>query len=154
MDHTTPETPAANRTAPHAGPTPEQLRLLDAARIAAERAYAPYSRFRVGAAVLADGVTHPGANVENASANLGMCAERAALARAVAEGAREIAGVAVFCLDAPAGAPPQACLPCGGCRQWLAELAPHAWIVCGAPRAEPRVYALNDLLPLPFTLAR
>ena len=86
--------------------------LLDAAEEAAEGAYAPYSRFHVGAAaLLGDGRVVTGMNVENASYPLGMCAERVALARAVAEGARpgDIEAVAVTAS------------PCGGCRQWLLE---------------------------------
>ena len=86
--------------------------LLDAARAAARRAYAPYSRFEVGAALLArDGRVITGVNVENASYPLGLCAERCALARAVAEGLRpgEIEALAVTAS------------PCGGCRQWLSE---------------------------------
>jgi cytidine deaminase len=86
--------------------------LLERADGAAARAYAPYSRFNVGAAaLLRDGRVITGVNVENASYPLGMCAERCALARAVAEGARpgdvEAVGVTAS--------------PCGGCRQWLLE---------------------------------
>jgi cytidine deaminase len=86
--------------------------LLQAAQDAAERAYAPYSRFQVGAAVLArDGRVVSGVNVENAAYPLGVCAERAALARAVAEGIRpgDVEAVAITAS------------PCGGCRQWLLE---------------------------------
>jgi cytidine deaminase len=87
--------------------------LLEEARRAAESAYAPYSRFHVGAAVLArDGRVFAGSNVENASYGLTLCAERSALARAVAEGVRpgEVEAVAVTAS------------PCGACRQWLLEL--------------------------------
>jgi cytidine deaminase len=90
----------------------DDLELLEHARRAAERAYAPYSGFAVGAAVLArDGRVLTGANVENASYGLTLCAERAALARAVAEGVErgEVEAVAVTAS------------PCGGCRQWLLE---------------------------------
>jgi len=86
--------------------------LLEEARRAAERSYSPYSGFAVGAAVLArDGRVFHGTNVENASYGLTLCAERAALARAVAEGVRpgDVEAVAVTAS------------PCGGCRQWLAE---------------------------------
>jgi homotetrameric cytidine deaminase len=86
--------------------------LLERARRAADRAYAPYSNFHVGAALLLrDGRVVTGANVENASFGLTLCAERAALARAVAEGARpgEIEAVAA------------SAAPCGACRQWLVE---------------------------------
>jgi cytidine deaminase len=86
--------------------------LYGVAREAAAHAYAPYSRFDVGAAVLLrDGRVVTGVNVESASYPLGVCAERSALARAVAEGARpgDIEAVAVTAS------------PCGGCRQWLLE---------------------------------
>jgi cytidine deaminase len=90
----------------------EDGELLEEARHAAEHAYAPYSRFHVGAAALArDGRVFTGVNVENASYGLTLCAERAALARAVAEGVgpREVEAVAATAS------------PCGACRQWLAE---------------------------------
>lgn len=131
--------------------TPEQHALLDKAREAATGAYAPYSRFRVGAAVLAGGRVFTGANVENASSNLGICAERVALAAAVTAGARDIEGLAVCCLDAPAG-DLNLTLPCGGCRQWLAELAPHAWVVSNGLGPEDGAYTVDDLLPRPFRL--
>jgi len=123
--------------------------LLYAAAQAALLAYAPYSRFRVGAAVLAGGQTHLGANVENACANLGVCAERVALAHARMHGAAEVDGLALCCLDAAPDADLRHALPCGGCRQWLAELAPRAWVVTSASE---RVFTLADLLPLPFAL--
>lgn len=133
--------------------TPQQQELLEQARHAAYQAYAPYSRFRVGAAVLADGKIYPGANVENASYGLALCAERAALAHARVHGAENIEGVAIYCLDAPTderGAIPEdLALPCGACRQWLAELAPDAWIVTNASPSPSR---LADLLPRAFKL--
>ena len=87
--------------------------LLARADAAAERAYAPYSRFHVGCAVLAaDGRVIEGVNVENAAYPLGVCAERTALARAMAEGYRpgDFAAAAITAS------------PCGGCRQWLLEM--------------------------------
>jgi cytidine deaminase len=115
--------------------------LLDRATSAADSAYAPYSRFQVGAALLLrSGEVVTGVNVENASYPLGMCAERCALARAVAEGARpgDVEAVAVTAS------------PCGGCRQWLLEfgvervLFPHdGELVQRAPA---------DLLPDSFAL--
>ena len=92
--------------------TDEDRALLERAEAAAARAYAPYSRFHVGAAVRAsDGRVVEGVNVENAAYPLGMCAERTALARAVAEGYRpgDLESLAVTAS------------PCGGCRQWLVE---------------------------------
>ncbi len=87
--------------------------LLARADAAAERAYAPYSRFHVGCAVLArDGRVIEGVNVENAAYPLGVCAERTALARAMAEGYRPGDFVAAAITASP----------CGGCRQWLLEM--------------------------------
>jgi cytidine deaminase len=86
--------------------------LYERAVVAAERAYAPYSNYHVGAAVLArDGRVFEGVNVENAAYPLGICAERTALARAVADGYRpgDLEGIAITAS------------PCGGCRQWLYE---------------------------------
>jgi cytidine deaminase len=90
----------------------DDAELLARAEAAAARAYAPYSRFHVGAAVLTrDGDVVDGVNVENAAYPLGICAERAALARAVAEGHRPGAFEAIAVTASP----------CGGCRQWLHE---------------------------------
>jgi cytidine deaminase len=99
--------------------------LLVAARAAARRAYAPYSRFHVGAAVLCgDGTVVLGANVENASYGLAMCAERSALFAAIGAGhvaGRDLLAVAVTCPD---GDPTDVAsnMPCGACRQCLIEL--------------------------------
>ncbi|HUH93033.1 MAG TPA: cytidine deaminase [Casimicrobiaceae bacterium] len=120
------------------------------ARDAAERAHAPYSAFPVGAAVLGEsGTIHVGANVENASYGLSMCAERSAIFRAIAEGERKIRAV---CLYTPTAA---ASTPCGACRQVIHEFGPDALIVCccDAENAERR-YALSELLPEAFRLAK
>ena len=143
-------------------------RLIAAARAAAMQAYAPYSHFRVGAVVVVqapDGLhVVSGANVENASYGLALCAERAALASACALGSARrledeverlmtpphISYVAVACLDAPIDAPVEERMPCGACRQWLAELAPDAvYFVDGVEGA----LRLPDLLPHPFRLS-
>ena len=97
-------------------------KLLAAARAVRARAHAPYSRFRVGAAVLDErGRIHAGCNVENASYGLTVCAERNAIAAAVAAGARRILAVAVVSSDAVT--------PCGACRQVIAQLASAATAV-------------------------
>lgn len=132
-----------------------QQQLLGWAKQAAENAHAPYSNFRVGAAVLADGQVFTGCNVENASYGLSLCAERNALSSMVAAGHTRAEGVAVYCLDADPNAFPEDparaqafSSPCGACRQWLAELAPEAWVVTNAGGP----YSLADLLPMAFRL--
>jgi cytidine deaminase len=101
--------------------TKEQL--LEHARQAATLAHAPYSRFRVGAAVVAGGRVFLGCNVENASYGLCMCAERVAAFKAVSEGHARVTEVAVSCIDADAALGPAGRMPCGACRQVLSELA-------------------------------
>lgn len=133
--------------------TPEQTHLLTMAKNAAQNAYAPYSNFRVGAAVLTETGIFMGANIENASANLGICAERLAMAQARMNGCEKIIGIAVNCVDAVKNEQGRIeenlTMPCGGCRQWMAELAPEAWIVTNS---STRVYTVLDLLPMPFLL--
>ena len=123
--------------------------LLSLAREVALKAYCPYSRFRVGAAVVADGKTYVGVNVEISSYGLTLCAERSALAAAMAAGVvvGSITQVAVACIDVPQGAPVQDRTPCGACRQWLADLAPHAIIYIDG---DMRNFTIEDLLPYAF----
>jgi cytidine deaminase len=117
-------------------------RLVGAARRAAKRAHAPYSRFHVGAAVLAGGAIHAGCNVENASYGLTVCAERNAVAAAVLAGARR--------LDAVVVVPPTP--PCGMCLQTLAEFGSAALpvILVGARGARVEL-TLGELLPRAFS---
>lgn len=122
--------------------------LEDRACAARARAYAPYSKFKVGAAVRANGQIFEGVNVENASYPLSVCAERNAIAAAVLAGATKLEAVAV-CTDA---SPPSS--PCGGCRQVLREFAadPAAvTIVAVNPKGERRSWTLAELLPDGFT---
>jgi cytidine deaminase len=124
--------------------------LVTEAQRAASNAYAPYSRFRVGAAVLdANGAIHRGANVENASFGLTICAERVALAQAKVAGCAEIVAVAIACVDAPADSTLESRTPCGACRQWLIELAPNAEVLIAG---EPRRFRPDELLPTAFSL--
>ncbi|MBI2897372.1 MAG: cytidine deaminase [Deltaproteobacteria bacterium] len=127
-------------------PSPRDLAELDRAAIAAlERAYAPYSRFRVGAALLTDdGRIHAAGNVENASYPVGLCAERAAIAVAIAAGARRILAVSI----ATARSRPVA--PCGMCRQALVEHAGDIPVRLVTRRGRRRVLRLGALLPAAF----
>lgn len=119
-------------------------RLARAAEEARRNAYAPYSRFRVGAAVLTeDGAVFTGANVENASYGLSHCAERVAIHKAVSEGHRRITTVAVVV----AGNEPA--MPCGACRQVMAEFGVRRVIVATPGRIR-RVRTLKQLLAEPF----
>jgi cytidine deaminase len=119
-------------------------RLVEEAWRAREAAYAPYSGFAVGAALLGkSGRVYPGCNVENASLGLTVCAERSAVFRAVAEGEREFAALAI-CAESEAPTP-----PCGACRQVIVEFAPDLPIVM-ATRGARRMAPLSDLLPSPF----
>lgn len=131
-------------------PDPSLLELLERAREAASRAYAPYSRFRVGAALLlADGGVLTACNVENASYGLSMCAERSAIAAMVARGLRDPVAVAVAGSgDGDFGRP---CPPCGACRQILVEFNPDMRVVLASPEG-PLVYSAHGLLPHSFGL--
>ena len=124
--------------------------LLTLAEEAREKAYAPYSGFSVGAALLCeDGEVFTGCNIENAGYTPTNCAERTAVFKAVSEGAREFTAIAVVgglgeTLDA-------ACTPCGVCRQVLAEFCePEMPVILGTPE-EMRVMTLGELLPFAFT---
>jgi cytidine deaminase len=129
--------------------------LIVEARAAAERAYVPYSKFRVGAAVVAegadraDGVTFTGCNIENASYGLTVCAERVALFTAVAAGHRRVRRLAVTCVDASPALGPDGRMPCGACRQVMAELMglDGEVLVDGVG-----TFRVSDLLPRAFTL--
>lgn len=123
--------------------------LVAMARAAAEKAYCPYSRFRVGAAVVADdGRVYTGANIENAAYPSSNCGEATAIHTAVADGVRKIDTVAVACIDA-AGV--QGAYPCGRCRQIMAEFGVENVIVAGGEGSEVREHSLDELLPHRFT---
>ncbi len=123
--------------------------LLDRARAASAHAYAPYSRFRVGAALLfADGSLVTASNVENASYGLSLCAETAAVAKAMGDGRRGgLLAIAIHTPDA------EEISPCGRCRQVLLELAGQDGsdpLVIGQGTGEPREWRLSQLLPDAF----
>src|SRR4051812_42299462 len=96
-------------------------KLLEEARGAAGKAYAPYSGFRVGAAVRAGGQIYTACNVENASYGLSICAERAAIFAVLAAGPRRIDALALACIDAKKADSSASLMPCGACRQVMAE---------------------------------
>lgn len=123
--------------------------LLEKARETGERAYCPYSNFPVGAAVETDRGIFTGCNVENASYGLAICAERVALFAAVAAGAKQFTKIAVSCLRPAPDAPPAEKMPCGACRQVIAEFLPQEAnvIVDGAG-----VWKVRELLPDAFLL--
>jgi cytidine deaminase len=123
--------------------------LLQRARQAALSAHCPYSHFRVGAALVAGEQIFVGVNIEISSYGLTLCAERSALAAAVTASAGPITQVAVACIDAPAQAPTNERTPCGACRQWLADLAPHATIFIDGVEGD---FTVGDLLPYAFGL--
>lgn len=136
---------APSREPARAGRSRVPPALASAARAARRRAYAPYSGFRVGAAVLAGGRVHAGSNVENASYGLTLCAERTAVAAAAGAGARRIEAVAV------ASGTAEPTPPCGMCLQTLAEFAgpslPVALLGARGARVET---TLGELLPRAF----
>jgi len=119
--------------------------LISAAAKAMERAYAPYSSYPVGAALMtADGEIFCGCNIENASTPCGICAERAALSKAVSEGRRAFAALAVIAKG------DGYCTPCGLCRQSLAEFSGELAVFCCNGRGEYLRVSLGELLPHAF----
>jgi len=130
-----------------AKPTSKTLlrRLTTSARKAAGQAYAPYSQFRVGAAVLAgSGKIYSGCNVENASYGLCNCAERTAIFTAIAAGETEIRRVVIYTPT------PNVATPCGACRQVINEFGPNAGVLCLCDGPEEIETTLDALLPGAF----
>ena len=124
----------------------EQVNLRERASAAMDRAYAPYSNFRVGAALLgSDGSITEGCNVECAAYPAGICAERAALAAAVARGIRAFRSIAIV-TTAEEPTP-----PCGMCRQALIEFSPDMEIVSVTRGGREATWTLSELLPHAFT---
>jgi cytidine deaminase len=123
----------------------ESDRLISLAREALERAIAPHSGFKVGAALVTDdGKTFTGCNIENPSLMLSMCAERVALMKALSEGASSFKAMAIV------SDPDRYCYPCGACRQLLMEFAPGIVVYLGSD-GDVKKYSIEELLPHPFS---
>lgn len=126
------------------------LALAGEAISAREKSYSPYSGFRVGAALLCrDGRIYTGANIENAAYTPTVCAERVAFFKAVNDGERDFAAIAVAG-GAENGTPKDFFPPCGVCRQVMAEFCDEDFKIIMAAEGKTRVYTLGDLLPANF----
>jgi cytidine deaminase len=128
---------------------PEWISLRDAAREVREKAWAPYSKYHVGAAVLTDsGEIFTGCNVENASYGLTICAERVAICSAIVQGHRNFQAICISLTGVP--------VPCGACRQFLMEFSPQLPVLLdnldSAGTTDPEVVLLSELLPRAFRL--
>ncbi|HSD82624.1 MAG TPA: cytidine deaminase [Anaerolineae bacterium] len=120
--------------------------LIDLAKNVRKKAYAPYSHYKVGAALLGkSGTVYTGCNVENASYGHTICAERAAVLKAVSEGETEFEAIAVITKNGGS--------PCGACRQVMSEFAPHLTVYIADKNGEYRTTTLEQLLPDSFTPA-
>ncbi len=132
----------------------EMMALLEEAEEMRSHAYAPYSRFAVGAALLCeDGSVYGGCNIENGSYGATVCAERTAFFKAVSEGAKDFKAIAIT--GAPKGeASASPCPPCGICRQVMAEFCdPKTFLIILRDGPDkPKTFTLGDLLPESFTL--
>jgi len=121
--------------------------MLDIAKKASENAYAPFSKFIVGACVLTSGGKYySGCNVENSSYGLTICAERCAIFKAVSDGEKEIQAVAIYSPNT------DECYPCGACRQVIFEFATETLVVITEKNGEPKVDIIKDLLPYGFKM--
>ncbi len=119
-------------------------KLIRLARSAQKRAYAPYSKYKVGAAVLSSsGKIFTGCNVENASYGLTQCAERGAIEKAVSEGSRDLLAIAIVAPGGPAS-------PCGACRQVISEFGKDMEVVLSAGKNKMVVEKISELLPGAF----
>ena len=113
---------------------------------ASENAYAPFSNFHVGAALLtADGTVFTGVNIENSSYGATICAERTAMVKAISEGARDFQSIAIAGNGGTSW-------PCGICRQFMYEFCPDIRVISGENEDELKVYTLKELLPEGFKL--
>lgn len=121
--------------------------LLEIAGKAMENAYAPYSKFKVGAALLcADGTVFTGCNIENASYGAANCAERTAVFKAVSEGYKDFSAIAIVSSSG------EETFPCGICRQVLAEFAPNIRVILSNMENTPISYKFQEIMPYIFSL--
>lgn len=121
--------------------------LLETARKAMKNAYAPYSKFKVGAALLcADGTVFTGCNIENASYGAANCAERTAVFKAVSEGYRDFSAIAIVSSSG------EETFPCGICRQVLAEFAPNIRVILSDKENNAVSYNFQEIMPYIFSL--
>lgn len=123
----------------------DRQKLIRAAMAARERAYAPFSHFRVGAALLCgDGAVYTGCNIENSSFGLTICAERTAAVKAISEGHSKFRRIVI------AGNSKDFCYPCGACRQFLYEFSPDMEVICLNRAREAKRMTLRELMPCGF----
>jgi len=121
-------------------------RLIKEAEKARKRAYTPYSKFKVGAAILtSDGKIFTGCNIENASFGLTVCAERVAILKAISEGSTEFEAIAIF------GDTDRPCSPCGACRQVLSEFGEDIKIIMSNMKGDIKIKKIGELLPEAFS---
>ena len=121
--------------------------LLTLAKQASENAYAPYSRFQVGAALeCLDGRVFTGCNVENSALGSTMCAERVAIYKAISEGETQFYRIAIY------GESEDYCMPCGDCRQVMSEFSKDMEVLCARASGGYVSYKLKELMPHPFKL--
>jgi len=120
--------------------------LLNLAHDASAKSYSPYSKFSVGAALeCEDGTIYTGCNIENAALGSTICAERVAFCKAISEGKRSFNRIAV------AGEGENYCMPCGECRQFMAEFSPNIEVLCSKAGGRYVSYSLSKLLPYTFS---
>ena len=123
----------------------EYKKLINEAEKARKRAYTPYSKFKVGAAVLnADGKIFTGCNIENASFGLAICAERVAIFKAISEGSTKFEAIAVI------GDTVTPCSPCGACRQVISEFGEDIPLIMANLKGDVKIKKIKELLPEAF----
>lgn len=121
-------------------------KLIKEAEKARKRAYTPYSKFKVGAAILtSDGKIFTGCNIENASFGLTVCAERVAILKAISEGSTEFESIAII------GNTDQPCSPCGACRQVVSEFGENIKLIMSNLKGDIKIKKIGELLPEAFS---